>query len=328
MTNQNDYIILFDENGDPYIAHGWIKDTYNKVTSNFKNSDGTWKHHKYIAKLKNTFGKWIYFYSNEALQAYQKSQQESVQAQRDLALTQRTVAEQRAGHTSRYNRKEANAAIERAQENVAEKAKAVAEAKEAYEQTWRGRKEKKKEEKAEAKRQEEETKRKSATDKYYEARKKDGYDDAAYSLWDKNRKKNSAYSDEALEKVARKGMKKDKVQTYDGDNPELQKAYQEVLSRRMRAEAHFLDVPYAQKELEQAQETYNRAIEGYREVWAESTSSKEAKLAAGHMADQAAKNLKTAKKNLQTLEKLINEDRKDYRSAIQIYNMQRHLLGL
>lgn len=75
--NQNDYVILFDENGTPYIAHADISAIKNKVSSIVNNVKTRAKgyqreNHKYYMRIddpKRT-GKYIYFYSKAEYDRY------------------------------------------------------------------------------------------------------------------------------------------------------------------------------------------------------------------------------------------------------------------
>ena len=56
----NDYIIAFDENGSPYIAHAFWN----------RKKDGQKKDHKYIQRVKGKNGLWRYFYDQAEWDAY------------------------------------------------------------------------------------------------------------------------------------------------------------------------------------------------------------------------------------------------------------------
>lgn len=55
----NDYVILINENGEPYIAHSLVG-----------NIRSEWKSHKYVGKERLPNGKYRYFYSPEELKAF------------------------------------------------------------------------------------------------------------------------------------------------------------------------------------------------------------------------------------------------------------------
>lgn len=66
---QNDYIIAFDENGKPYIAHSAVGDAVNRVASAVKNARGDRQNHKYILKIDEN-GRKRYFYTQDEVKAY------------------------------------------------------------------------------------------------------------------------------------------------------------------------------------------------------------------------------------------------------------------
>jgi hypothetical protein len=89
---ENDYIIMFDENGQPYLAHAF-GDRWKGFTSRAANSsigraftnarnnlNSRWQGstaHKYVAKIENAFkdGSPRYFYSLDELKAFQREKQ-------------------------------------------------------------------------------------------------------------------------------------------------------------------------------------------------------------------------------------------------------------
>lgn len=66
---QNDYIIAFDENGKPYIAHSAVGNAVNRVASAVKNARGDRQNHKYILKIDEN-GRKRYFYTQDEVKAY------------------------------------------------------------------------------------------------------------------------------------------------------------------------------------------------------------------------------------------------------------------
>lgn len=83
MYNYNDdYVILFDENGQPYIAHGVVGDAVKRVGNALKGMKRPG--HKYYARLDDPKrpGKYLYFYSKEELDRYNASRSGSAQSQR------------------------------------------------------------------------------------------------------------------------------------------------------------------------------------------------------------------------------------------------------
>lgn len=157
--DRNDYIILMDENGTPYIAHGWISDTAqkikNKATGMLKNPDGTWKTHKYVAKAKKA-GQTIYFYTNEAYQAFlrnsgiggkgriEKERQELGEAQDKATLAKIKNDQQQARYRNDKNsdraaRNEAWRNNAKAQQQVRKEQADVDRAIDEYDRSWLGR---------------------------------------------------------------------------------------------------------------------------------------------------------------------------------------------
>lgn len=93
---QNDYIILFDENGSPYIAHGWVGDTARKVGTKITSTAQNLKNkaHKYIMKIKTSGGLVRYFYSQDEIEAYQNAQRDTARAQYALKTKQQRLEKQ------------------------------------------------------------------------------------------------------------------------------------------------------------------------------------------------------------------------------------------
>ena len=63
----SDYILSFDESGQPYISHAFFRR---------QNQNGSKKDHKYYEKLKNGL-KTRYFYSKQEWDAYQRNRSAS-----------------------------------------------------------------------------------------------------------------------------------------------------------------------------------------------------------------------------------------------------------
>lgn len=87
--NQNDYYIAFDENGTPYIEHGFfdnvkstVKNVANKVTSTVSNAAkgvgrGVRANHKYLLKVFEN-GKTRYFYKQSEVDAYYRAKKAGI----------------------------------------------------------------------------------------------------------------------------------------------------------------------------------------------------------------------------------------------------------
>ena len=87
--NQNDYVILFDENGSPYIAHaglidqarGAVNAAANRVQQVANQAKGVGRgvrqNHKYILKV-NENGKTRYFYKQEEVRAYYEAKKRGI----------------------------------------------------------------------------------------------------------------------------------------------------------------------------------------------------------------------------------------------------------
>lgn len=87
--NQNDYVILFDENGSPYIAHaglidrarGAVNAAANRVQQVANQAKGVGRgvrqNHKYILKV-NENGKTRYFYKQEEVKAYYEAKKRGI----------------------------------------------------------------------------------------------------------------------------------------------------------------------------------------------------------------------------------------------------------
>lgn len=74
---QNDYIIAFDENGTPYIAHSVLGNAVNRVASAVKNTRGNRQNHKYILKVFEN-GRTRYFYKQEEVKAYYEAKKRGI----------------------------------------------------------------------------------------------------------------------------------------------------------------------------------------------------------------------------------------------------------
>lgn len=83
--NQNDYVILFDENGMPYIAHGILDSAKSAVTNAVKGvGRGVRENHKYILKVLEN-GKYRYFYTQKEVKAYQQAKRMGIKNAADYA---------------------------------------------------------------------------------------------------------------------------------------------------------------------------------------------------------------------------------------------------
>lgn len=353
--NQNDYVILFDENGQPYIAHGFFSNAKERA-------------HKYIQKIKDSKG-WRYFYSQAEWEAYQRARNATVQAQRDLAMTKKVTAEQaRTGirqpdGTLSYNKKDADKAVRNAQQNLDAKRAQENQAKNASSKTLRGQIElmkdefhnleqkraqdrhdkrvaqKQKEAEKLAKKQEQqaqkETKKQKKLDaeqakvdasnsKHYSYRKEANFRNGSKALWN-NDKKNSAYSDENIQNAVQTAFDNDGVKQYTGDNPEIRKSFKMLNDRAKKLEEHKIDLQVAEREATKAKELATRAEEAYAVVYSDKTSSKEAIRTARRLMDQTAKEAEEAVGDLVYLRRVISDEQKSYRSALQMYNTYLYL---
>ena len=130
----DDYIIMFDENGQPYLAHSIgsrLSSGYARVKQTASNAGrATNRAVKYIMKIPNAFanGASRYFYTQDEIRAFQRERQ----ANRDLKKVQNTKDQtKKALKTERANvsafvaNKRANEARTRVQENRQELAKTV-----------------------------------------------------------------------------------------------------------------------------------------------------------------------------------------------------------
>lgn len=130
----DDYIIMFDENGQPYLAHSIgsrLSSGYARVKQTAGNAGrATNRAVKYIMKIPNAFanGASRYFYTQDEIRAFQRERQ----ANRDLKKVQNTKDQtKKALKTERANvsafvaNKRANEARTRVQENRQELAKTV-----------------------------------------------------------------------------------------------------------------------------------------------------------------------------------------------------------
>lgn len=87
--NQNDYVILFDENGSPYIAHAGLLERARGAANAAANraqqvanqakgvGRGVRQNHKYILKV-NENGKTRYFYKQEEVRAYYEAKKRGI----------------------------------------------------------------------------------------------------------------------------------------------------------------------------------------------------------------------------------------------------------
>lgn len=105
MSYDNDYIILVDENGQPYIAHSAIGNAVKKTGSKMKNAAKDWTNHKYIAKgVDKDTGKTIYFYNQHDYDVW---------LQNDGKRTLRNRIQDRLGFDERSRRDEAKSVMDR-----------------------------------------------------------------------------------------------------------------------------------------------------------------------------------------------------------------------
>lgn len=88
MPSNNDFIIAFDEDGKPYIAHGLLSNLRSRFLKNRSGSTGKSQqrsprpNHKYIMRIDDN-GRRRYFYTREQIQAYYKSKKDKEAAVND-----------------------------------------------------------------------------------------------------------------------------------------------------------------------------------------------------------------------------------------------------
>lgn len=107
----DDYVILIDENGQPYIAHAGIGNALSTAKNAISTTAGNWKNHLYIAKQKMRDGYTRYFYTPEELKAFYNAARANKKASSGEALNSADYAA----------RKKAQVAKERVNQNRSKK---------------------------------------------------------------------------------------------------------------------------------------------------------------------------------------------------------------
>lgn len=107
----DDYVILIDENGQPYIAHAGIGNALSTAKNAISTTAGNWKNHLYIAKQKMRDGYTRYFYTPEELKAFYNAARANKKASSGEALNSADYAA----------RKKAQVAKERVKQNRSKK---------------------------------------------------------------------------------------------------------------------------------------------------------------------------------------------------------------
>ena len=111
----NNYIILFDETGSPYLSHAWLRKGQQR------------ENHKYIARVEDKSGKYIYFYNQHDYDVWLKRGKRTLRNRIQDSL----------GWDERSARDDAKAAVDkkRTYENI----KRFKQANEAYKKTVAGK---------------------------------------------------------------------------------------------------------------------------------------------------------------------------------------------
>lgn len=122
--NQNDYVILFDENGSPYIAHagfmerarGAVNAAANRVQQVANQAKGVGRgirqNHKYILKV-NENGKTRYFYKQEEVKAYYEAKKRGIKNAAEYA---QNAVKNKASEVTDKARETASKAVESAKD--------------------------------------------------------------------------------------------------------------------------------------------------------------------------------------------------------------------
>lgn len=259
---------------------------------------------------------------DQAKKAYERAQKERIQAEKDYEL----------------NQKSHNENLSMLQKNLS---KAQEEEKEAYKTTPQGRQEEKTAEKvvksekkaisdlkkSVEKGQKDYEKEMALNTENYDTRRKRSFKTGTTGLWNRD-KKNSAYSDEALNNSVEQALKNDGVQSYRGDNPQIKQAQNTVKSTRKAYEEHAVDLQMAELQAKQVKIKMDKAKEAYDAVMDDTTSSRSTKKEADSIYRSLKKQYEQYIGDIETLQNMMQDEQKAYRSAIQIYNMNLHIYGL
>ena len=136
---QNDYIIAFDENGKPYIAHSAVGNAVNRVASAVKNARGDRQNHKYILKIDEN-GRKRYFYTQDEVKAYYEEKRKQAAGAVDKAKegvknagrAAKQAIENASGVTAKRNAEASSAAAVQAKRDSAKADSVVSENRRAY----------------------------------------------------------------------------------------------------------------------------------------------------------------------------------------------------
>lgn len=167
-------------------------------------------------------------------------------------------------------------------------------------------------------------KKQKATDDYYQERRASGFQDTQSILGSLN-KGRSEYSNESIDTKIASALKADGVDMIESSDPKIRQAQNSIVNSRKSLEQHTLDYEHAQKYSEEAAKRAERAEEAYWAIVGDGTSSQDAIRQAKQIMRDAAADKKQSDREIRQLEKMLDDDQKAYHSAIQIYNMQRHI---
>lgn len=167
-------------------------------------------------------------------------------------------------------------------------------------------------------------KKEKATDDYYQERRSSGFQDTR-SIRGSLNKGLSDYSNESIDTKIASALKADGVDMIESSDPKIRQAQNSIVSSRKSFEQHTLDYEHAQKYSEEAADRAKRAEEAYWAIVGDGTSSQDAIRQAKQIMRDAAADKKQSDREIKQLAKMLDDDQKAYRSAIQIYNMQLHI---
>ena len=167
-------------------------------------------------------------------------------------------------------------------------------------------------------------KKQKATDDYYQERRSSGFQDTRSILGSLN-KGRSDYSNESIDTKIASALKADGVDMIKSSDPKIRQAQSSIVNSRKSFEQHTLDYEHAQKYSEEAADRAKRAEEAYWAIVGDGTSSQDAIRQAKQIMRDTAADKKQSDREIKQLAKMLDDDQKAYRSAIQIYNMQLHI---
>lgn len=318
--NQNDYVILFDENGTPYISHGLLdnaKSAVNsaaqKVTNVAKGvGRGIRENHEYILKVFEN-GKARYFYTQDEVKAYYQAKRLGIKNAADYAKKAVSSAKDAAKST-----------VDKAQNAFESQAAKVKDAVTTRTDDVRNKLNDMQQQHKTEKELSAAEKRKKATEDYYQERRSSGFRDNRSILGSLN-KGRSDYSNESIDTKIASALKADGVDMIESSDPKIRQAQNSIVNSRKSLEQHTLDYEHAQKYSEEAAKRAERAEEAYWAIVGDGTSSQDAIRQAKKIMRDAAADKKQSDRDIKQLEKMLDDDQKAYHSAIQIYNMQLHI---